>query len=180
MNRRLDMRLKGKRIAILAEDLYDVLELWVPYYRMLEEGAEVMIVGSGSASVYSSKHGYQVEVDTEASEVSADAIDAVIVPGGFGPDRLRRYPAVLDLVKAVFGQGKLVAAICHGGWVLVSAGILRGRRATCVPAIKDDVSNAGADYVDEAVVVDGNLVTSRTPADLPVWLPAIISVLEEQ
>ena len=174
------MSLEGKKIVILAEDLYDVLELWVPYYRMLEEGAEVIKVGSGSASVYNSKHGYQVEVDTEASKVSPDEIDGIIVPGGFGPDRLRRYPAVLDLVKAVFDQGKLVAAICHGGWVLVSAGVLKGRKATCVAAIKDDVSNAGANYVDEPVVVDGNLVTSRSPVDLPAWLPAIISVLEKQ
>jgi protease I len=174
------MRLQGKKIVILAEDLYDVLELWVPYYRMLEAGAEVILVGSGSASVYSSKHGYQVEVDTEASKVSPDEIDGIIVPGGFGPDRLRRYPAVLNLVKTVFDQGKLVASICHGGWVLVSAGVLKGRKATCVAAIKDDVSNAGADYIDEPVVVDGNLVTSRTPVDLPVWLPAIISVLEKQ
>jgi protease I len=174
------MSLQGKKIVILAEDLYDVLELWVPYYRMLEAGAEVILVGSGSASVYSSKHGYQVEVDTEASKVSPDEIDGIIVPGGFGPDRLRRYPAVLNLVKTVFDQGKLVASICHGGWVLVSAGVLKGRKATCVAAIKDDVSNAGADYIDEPVVVDGNLVTSRTPVDLPVWLPAIISVLEKQ
>lgn len=174
------MSLQGKKIVILAEDLYDVLELWVPYYRMLEAGAEVILVGSGSASVYSSKHGYQVAVDTEASKVSPDEIDGIIVPGGFGPDRLRRYPAVLNLVKTVFDQGKLVASICHGGWVLVSAGVLKGRKATCVAAIKDDVSNAGADYIDEPVVVDGNLVTSRTPVDLPVWLPAIISVLEKQ
>ncbi len=174
------MRLKGKKIVIFVEDLYDVLEMWVPYYRMLEEGAEVLKVGTGSASVYASKHGYQAEVDTEASKVSADDIDGIIVPGGFGPDRLRRYPAVLNLVKTTFAQGKMVASICHGAWVLVSADVLRGKKATCVPAIKDDVKNAGATYIDEPVVIDKNLVTSRTPADLPVWLPAIISVLEKQ
>jgi protease I len=174
------MSLKGKKIAILAEEIYDERELWYPYYRLLEAGAEVMVVGSGSAREYPSKHGIIVEVDADAGDVSAGDIDGIVVPGGFAPDRMRRYPAVLDLVKTTFDQGKLVAAICHAGWVLVSAGVLKGRRATCVPAIKDDVSNAGADYVDEAVVVDGNLVTSRTPVDLPAWLPAIISVLEDQ
>lgn len=171
------MSLKGKRIVVFAEDIYEDLELWYPYYRMKEAGAEVILVGTGSASTYNSKHGYPVKVDVAADEISARDIDGVIVPGGFAPDRLRRYPAVLNLVRDAFNQGKLVASICHGAWVLVSAGILKGRKATCVSAIKDDVINAGAEYVDEAVVVDGNLVTSRTPADLPVWAPAMISVL---
>lgn len=174
------MSLSGKKIAILAEEIYDELELWYPYYRLKEAGAEVIVVGTGSAPQYPSKHGVVVKVDVEASKISADEVDGVIVPGGFAPDRMRRYPAVLSLVKTAFEQGKLVAAICHAGWVLVSAGVLKGRQATCVAAIKDDVSNAGAVYVDEPVVVDGNLITSRTPADLPVWLPAIISFLESK
>jgi len=172
------MSLQGKRIAILAEEIYEDMELWYPYYRLKEAGAEVVIVGTGSANQYPSKHGIPVKVDVEAGKISADEIDGVIVPGGFAPDRMRRYPAVLELVKTAFDRGKLVAAICHAGWVLVSAKVLNGRRATCVSAIKDDVINAGATYVDEPVVVDGNLITSRTPADLPVWLPAIISFLE--
>lgn len=174
------MSLKGKKVAILAEEIYEDLELWYPYYRLLEAGAEVIIVGTGSAKQYDSKHGYPVKVDFDADQVSVDDIDGVVVPGGFAPDRMRRYPAVLNLVKTAFDQGKLVAAICHAGWVLVSAKVLEGRKATCVSAIKDDVINAGANYIDEEVVVDKNLVTSRTPVDLPAWLPAIISVLESQ
>lgn len=166
--------LKGKRVAMLAEENYEDLELWYPVLRMREAGAVVQIVGTGSASTYASKHGYPATVNTAANEVSAADFDAVIVPGGFAPDRLRRYPAVLKLVREAHAQGKVVAAICHAGWVLISAGILRGKRATCVPAIKDDVVNAGAIYLDEEVVVDGNLVTSRTPADLPAFCRALI------
>ena len=171
------MRLKGKRVAILAEDHYEDLELWYPLLRLREEGAEVTVVGTGSASSHQSKHGYPVTVDVEAGEVSADDFDAVVVPGGYAPDRLRRYPAVTDLVRRMGEQGKVVAAICHGPWVLVSAGILKDHRATSFFAIKDDLVNAGATWVDEAVVVDGNLVTSRTPDDLPAFMRAIISLL---
>ncbi|MBM3189256.1 MAG: type 1 glutamine amidotransferase [Chloroflexi bacterium] len=170
------MSLKGKRIAVLAEDLYEDPELWYPYYRLLEEGATVTLVGP-EAKTYESKHGYPVRAEVAASQVSARDFDGVVVPGGFAPDRLRRYPAILNLVRGVFEKGGVVAAICHAGWVPISAGILKGKRATCVSAIKDDMINAGATYVDEAVVVDGNLVTSRTPADLPAFLPAIIKAL---
>ncbi len=172
------MSLKGKKIAVLAEDNYQELELWYPLLRMREAGAEVLVVGTGSAPTYASKHGYPVSVNTTANEVSAADFAAVIVPGGFAPDRLRRYPAVLKLVREAFGQGKVVAAICHAGWVLVSAGILKGKKATCVPAIKDDVINAGAIYLDEEVVVDGNLITSRVPDDLPAFCRSIIAALE--
>jgi len=171
------MSLKGKRIAILAEDMYEDPELWYPYYRLREAGAEVSIVGP-EAKTYESKHGYPARATLSAAEVNVKDLDAVIVPGGFAPDRLRRHKAVLDLVRGVFAQGGIVAAICHAGWVPISAGILKGKRATCFSAIKDDLINAGATYVDEPVVVDGNLITSRTPADLPHWLPAIIKALE--
>ena len=175
------MSLQGKRVVVFAEDMYEDPELWYPYYRLLEAGAEVKLVGSGSSQTYTSKHGYPVKVHVAAEEVSAKDVDALIIPGGFAPDRLRRYPAVLNLVREVFRQGKLVASICHGPWVMISAGILKGRRATCVAAIKDDVINAGAIYVDqEEVVVDGNLVTSRTPADLPAFGRAIVAILEKQ
>jgi len=170
------MSLKGKRIAVLAEDLYEDPELWYQNYRLLEEGATVTLVGP-EAKTYESKHGYPVRAEVAASQVSARDFDGVVVPGGFAPDRLRRYPAILSLVRGVFEKGGVVAAICHAGWVPISAGILKGKRATCVSAIKDDMINAGATYVDEAVVVDGNLVTSRTPADLPAFLPAIIKAL---
>ncbi len=172
------MSLKGKRIAILVEDNYQVLELWYPYYRLLEEGAEVQLVGP-KAVAYKSECGYPAKADVAASQVSADDFDAVIVPGGYAPDRLRRYKAVLDLVRGIYDEGKLVAAICHAAWVPISAGIVNGKRATCVSAIKDDLINAGATYLDQEVVVDGNLVTSRTPSDFAAFLPAIIKALED-
>lgn len=171
------MSLKGKCVAVLAEDMYQELELWYPVLRMREAGAEVKIVGTGSSPTYASKHGYPVTVDTTADRVTSADFDAVIIPGGFAPDRLRRYPAVLSLVRDCFEMGKVVAAICHAGWVLASAGILKGRKATSLSAIKDDVANAGADWVDEPVVRDGNLITSRTPDDLPFFCSAIIGAL---
>jgi len=171
------MELEGKRVAVLAEELYQELELWYPLLRLREAGAEVLVVGTGSADTYSSKHGYPVEVDAAADSVCADDFDAVIIPGGYAPDRMRRYPAVVGLVREMDAQGKVVAAICHAGWVLVSAGVLEGRKATCFFAIKDDMVNAGAIYLDQPVVRDGNLITSRTPDDLPVFCRTIIAAL---
>ena len=155
------MSLNGKRVVVLAEDMYEDPELWYPYYRLLEEGAEVILVGP-EAKTYESKHGYPVRAEKAAAQVRVEDVDGVVVPGGFAPDRLRRYPEVLNLVRGVFEKGGVVAMICHAAWVPISAGIVKGRRATCVSAIKDDLVNAGATYVDEAVVVDGNLISSRT------------------
>lgn len=171
------MKLEGRRIAVLAENLYQELELWYPVLRMREEGADVMIVGTGSSPTYNSKHGYPVTVDAEAGDLSPDDLDAVIIPGGYGPDLLRRYESVLNLVNGVHGQGKIVAAICHAGWVLASAGILKGKTVTSVPAIKDDLIHAGATWVDREVVRDGSLITSRVPTDLPAFCREIISAL---
>jgi protease I len=171
------MTLKGKHIGILAENNYQELELWYPLLRLREEGAEVKVVGTGSAETYTSKYGYPVTVDATADEVNPADLDAIIVPGGYAPDYLRRYSAVLNLVWEVFSRNKVVAAICHGGWVLASAGILKGRKATCVSAIKDDLINAGATYLDQEVVQDGNLITSRGPDDLPAFCRAIIGAL---
>jgi protease I len=173
------MKLKGKRIAILAEDIYEDLELWYPLLRMKEEGAEVKVIGTGSANQYTGKHGLPVQVDLSADQVRADDFDAVIIPGGYAPDRMRRYEALLRFVREAFEKGKVVASICHGPWVLVSAGVLKGRTATCFFAIKDDVINAGAKYVDQEVVRDGNLITSRMPADLPAFCREIIKTLSE-
>jgi protease I len=172
------MGLVSKRIAILAEDNYQDLELWYPLLRLREEGAEVKVIGTGSAGTYTSKHGYPVTVDAVADEVKAADFDAVIVPGGYAPDLLRRYEAVLKLVREAHQQGKVIAAICHAGWVLISAGILKDRRVTCVSAIKDDVINAGATYVDQEVVQDGNIITSRVPTDLPAFCRTIVAALE--
>ncbi len=174
------MKLRGKRIAILAEDIYEDLELWYPLLRMKEEGAEVKVIGTGSASQYTGKHGLPVQVDLPADQARADDFDAVIVPGGYAPDRMRRYESVLKFVREAFEKGKVVASICHGPWVLISAGILKGRTATCFFAIKDDVINAGASYVDREVVRDGNLITSRMPADLPAFCREIIQALSEK
>lgn len=171
------MKLKGKTIAVLAENLYQEMEVWYPIYRMREEGAKVIVVGTGSATSYQSKHGYPVKVDKPADDVNPAELHALIVPGGYAPDILRRHASVLALVKAVFDAGKPVAAICHAGWVLASANVLRGRKATSFFAIKDDIVNAGATYVDAEVVVDGNLITSRTPDDLPAFCREIIRAL---
>ena len=171
------MKLQGKRIAILAENLYQEMELWVPYYRFKEEGAEVKVVGAGGARSYTSKHGYPVTVDVQADQVKAVEFDAVIVPGGYAPDMMRRHDAMVGLVREAAQQGKVVAAICHAGWMLVSAGILEGRKATSFFSIKDDLKAAGADWQDAEVVVDGNLITSRKPDDLPAFCRAIIASL---
>lgn len=172
------MSLKGKRIAVLAEDYYQELELWYPVLRLREAGAEVIVVGTGSADTYTSKHGYPVTVDMPVDQVQGSDFDALVVPGGYAPDRLRRYPAVNNLAREIFLQGKVVASICHGAWVLVSADILRGRTATCFSGIKDDVINAGATYIDQEVVQDGNLITSREPDDLPAFCRTIIAALK--
>lgn len=171
------MKLTGKRIAILAENLYQELEVWYPLLRFREEGAEVVVVGSGSAPTHTSKLGYPVEVDRSAEEVTAAEFDAVIIPGGYAPDIMRRYPAMVRLVREAALAGKVVAAICHGGWMLASAEILQGKKVTAFFAIKDDLVHAGATFVDAEVVVDGNLITSRKPEDLPAFCRAIIAAL---
>ena len=171
------MELKGKHIAVLAETSYEDLELWYPLLRLKEAGAKVTVVGMPGVEQYMSKHGYPVHVDAVAAELAPSDFDAVIVPGGFAPDRMRRHQPMLELVRDVFEAGGVVAAICHAGWVPVSAGIVRGKTMTSVSAIKDDLVNAGAIWVDEEVVVDGNLITSRTPKDLPAFCRAIIASL---
>lgn len=173
------MRLRGKKVGILAETMYQEMELWVPYYRLKEEGAEVKVIGTGTATTYTSKYGYPVTVDVTADEVRAADLDAVIIPGGYAPDHMRRSEAMVKLVKEAFERGKVVAAICHAGWMLCSAGIVKGKTATCFFAIKDDLIHAGANYVDQEVVVDGNLITSRKPDDLPAFCREIVKALEK-
>ena len=171
------MSLQGTRVAILVEDLYQDQEVWYPYYRLLEAGAEPIFVGTGKPG-YKGKYGYPLTPHASAEQVSAAEFDGLIVPGGYAPDLLRRHPAVLRLVSEANRDGRVIGAICHAGWVLCSAGVLRGKTATCFSAIKDDVVNAGATYVDQAVVRDGNLVTSRTPEDLPAFMRTMIEALE--
>lgn len=172
------MELNGKRIAILAEDDYQELELWYPLLRMREAGGSVSVVGMPDVEAYHSKHNYPVEVDVAVNEVSADDLDAVIIPGGYAPDRMRRHQPMLDLVKGVFDRGGIVAFICHAGWVPISAGIVSGKRVTSVSAIRDDLTNAGAEWLDQEVVHDGNLISSRGPDDLPAFCQEIIAALE--
>lgn len=171
------MTLTGKRIAILVDNVYQEMEVWYPLYRFREEGAEVVTVGAEAGRTYTSKLGYPVVCERSYDVVSAHEFDGIIVPGGYAPDHIRRYPKANQLVHDINAQGKLVAAICHGPWVLCSAGgMLKGRRATSFFAIKDDVVNAGAHWEDAEVVVDGNLVTSRKPDDLPAFCRAAIAV----
>jgi protease I len=173
------MELTGKRIAILIEDMYNEFEFWYPYYRMKEAGAKVTVIGSGViVKEYHSKIGMPATAGVTAESISASDFDAVIIPGGYAPDRMRRNPAMVKLVRDSFTQGKIVAAICHAGWVLISAGILKGKKATCVPSIKDDMVNAGAIYLDQEVVREGNLITSRSPDDLPSFCREIIAALK--
>jgi protease I len=171
--------LNGKRAAVLVEQQYQELEVWYPVYRLREAGCRVTLVGPEAGHTYPSKLGYPAKSDKAASDVSPDDFDLLVIPGGFAPDYLRRSAAVLRLVSGMAEQGKLVAAICHGPWVLCSTQALKGRRATCFFAIKDDVSNAGATYVDAEVVRDGNLITSRKPDDLPAFMQAILQAVRE-
>jgi protease I len=171
--------LDGKRAAVLVEQQYQEMEVWYPIYRLREAGCKVTLVGPEAGANYPSKLGYPAKSDRAARDVSADDFDLLVVPGGFAPDYLRRHEAILKLVGTMAEQGKIIAAICHGPAVLCSTQALKGRRATCFFAIKDDVSNAGAKYVDAEVVRDSNLITSRKPDDLPAFMQMIIQAVRE-
>jgi protease I len=165
------------RIAILVDNMYQEMEVWVPLFRFQEAGAEVVVIAAEAGKTYTSKLGYPVKSQLAYDDAKAGEFDGVVIPGGYAPDVIRRYPKANQFVADVNAQGKLVAAICHGPWVLCSAyGMLKGRRATCFFAIKDDLVNAGAIYEDAEVVVDRNLVTSRKPEDLPAFCRAALKV----
>lgn len=170
-------QLKGKTVAVLVAELYEDLELWYPVYRLREEGVRVWMIGAEEGRTYASKHGYPAKSDQAAIDAIIDEFDAVIIPGGYAPDHMRRDPAMVKFVADAVRDGKTVAAICHGAWMLCSAGVLSGRRATSFSGIRDDLINAGAEWVDEEVVQDNNLITSRTPADLPAFMRTIIKDL---
>ena len=166
-----------KKALILVENGYEELELWVPYYRLLEEGIGVVCVGKQAGTLYVGKHGMEVRADISFADAEVDDALAVIIPGGWAPDRLRVHPEAVALVRGAHERGLVIAAICHAGSLLVSADIVRGKRLTSYRSIRDDLRAAGAVWVDEAVVVDGKLITSRTPADLPLFLPAILAAV---
>ena len=173
------MELTGTRACVLVEQQYQEMEVWYPIYRLREAGCKVTVVGPEAGQNYPSKLGYPCKSDKAAKDVSANDFDILIIPGGFAPDFLRRCEAVIKLTSTMAEQGKVVAAICHGPWVLCSTQALKGKRATCFFAIKDDVINAGASYSDAEVVRDGNLITSRKPDDLPAFLQAVLQAVRE-
>jgi deglycase len=166
------------RVLVLAADLFEDIELLYPVHRLAEEGVAVTIAGISTDPVTGKKGHGPVAVDTTVDQVSARDFDALVIPGGFAPDKLRRSKVVLDLVRDFHDAEKPLAFICHAGWVPISAGIVKGRRATSVDAIRDDMVNAGVDWVDEPTVVDGNLISARTPADLGPWMKAILAALD--
>jgi protease I len=171
------MNLSGKKIAILVENYYQELEVWYPLLRLREAGAEVETVGPQAGATCKSKLGYPVKVDRAIGDVSAGDYAALVVPGGWAPDYMRRDPKFVQIVRDMNAAQKPIGAICHGGWLLCSAGVLKGRRVTSFFSIRDDMTNAGANYVDAEAVVDGNLITSRVPDDLPAFCKAFIEVL---
>jgi len=171
------MTLAGRKVLLLAADEFEDMELLYPLYRLREEEVAVTVAGLDGRPVHGKKGHGPVAVDTTVDQVAAGEFDALVIPGGYAPDKLRRSAAVLGLVRDFDGAGKPIAFICHAGWVPISAKILNGRRATSVTAIRDDMVNAGVDWADEATVVDGNLISARTPADLGPWLKALLAAL---
>lgn len=167
----------ARHVVVLVEEQYQELEVWYPYYRAIEAGLRATLVGTGSKASYPSKCGYPCTVQAHIDQLNVDDCDAVVIPGGWAPDYLRRHAKVNEFVAAMDRAGKVVACICHGGWVLCSAKILEGRRATSFSAIKDDLIHAGAEWVDEETVVDGNLITARKPDDLPAFMIATLKAL---
>jgi protease I len=170
----------GRRIAVLVEKFYEDLELWYPVLRLREAGFQVQIVGPKAGETYTSKHGYPARADVAATDVRADDLAAVVIPGGYSPDHMRRCRAMVELVTSAVRQGKVVAAICHGPWMLCSTKAIAGRKVTSFASIRDDLENAGAVWSDAACIRDGNLVTSRTPDDLPAFLMGIFEALDAQ
>ncbi len=171
---------KGMHIVSLVHDQFEDLELWYPILRLREAGVTVSLAGEEAGQLYHGKYGVPAASDMAYGSIDLDETDALLVPGGWAPDKLRRFPEVLSAVRGMFAEMKPVGQICHAGWVLISAGVLDGYRVTSTPGIKDDMTNAGALWLDEPVVVDRNLVSSRRPPDLPAYMRALIKLLEVQ
>jgi protease I len=174
------MRLTGKKILSFVHHEFEDLELWYPILRLREEGAEVHLAGEEAGKTYIGKYGVPADADYAYGDITPSDYDAILVPGGWAPDKIRRFPEVLNIVQYMDKNKKTIGQICHAGWVLISADILKGRKVTSTPGIKDDMVNAGAEWIDEPVVVDGHLVSSRRPPDLPDYLREFIKVMEQQ
>jgi protease I len=172
--------LSGKRYLILVDHDYEDLELWYPKLRLIEAGAQAIVAGPEAQQVYSGKHGYPCRSDAAIRDMKSTDFQGIVLPGGFSPDKLRRDPKVKQLTAECAQAGKLVAAICHGGWMAISAGVYRGVRVTGSPGIKDDLVNAGAVWEDAAVVVDRHFISSRKPDDLPDFMRAILAFVLQQ
>ena len=172
--------LTGRRVVVLAAELFEDIELLYPVHRLREEGVEVRLAGLDEQPVTGKKGHGPVSVDTVVDRIDVADVDALVIPGGYAPDKLRRSPDVLRLVERCNAASKPIAFICHAGWVPISAGVVKGRRATSVGAIRDDMVNAGADWVDEPCVVDGNLISARVPDDLGPWMQALLAALDSQ
>jgi protease I len=169
--------LAGKKFLIFVDDIYEDLELWYPKLRLIEAGAKVTVAGPKAGAKYAGKHSYPCVADAAIAEMRSADFDGLVVPGGFMPDKLRRDAKVLELTREFAQAGKLVAAICHGGWIPISAGVYKGVRVTGSLGIKDDLVNAGAVWEDAAVVVDRHFVSSRKPDDLPDFCRGILQVM---
>lgn len=168
------MELTGKRFVLMVDTQFNDHEFWYPYFRLKEAGAEVVVVASAAGQTYLGKYGTPAKADKTPTDIAVSGFDGVIIPGGYAPDHMRRDQNMVSLVRAFDQHGKIVAAICHAGWMLVSAGVLKGRTVTSFFAIKDDLVNAGATWRDHDVVVDKNMITSRTPDDLPAFMRTIM------
>ncbi len=170
-------KLTGKKILMFVDHVYEDLELWYPKLRLIEEGAEVIVAGPESNKIYEGKNGYPCRSNASYNDMNEKDFDGLVIPGGFAPDKLRRDKKVLELTKQFNDSGKLIAHICHAGWITISAKIMKGYKCTSTPGIKDDIENAGAIWIDEPVVIDRNMVSSRRPDDLPMFCKGIIEIL---
>jgi protease I len=171
------MNLNGKTFLMFVDNIYEDLEVWYPKLRLIEAGAKVIIAAPEAGKVYTGKHGYPCTSDAAINEIQESEFSGLILPGGFAPDQLRRLDRVKALTRDFMSSGKLVAHICHGGWMAASADVCHGFRMTSTPGIKDDLVNAGAIWVDEPVVIDRNMVSSRRPEDLPEFMKAIFQFI---
>lgn len=168
-----------KKVLQLVSNDFEDLELWCPVMRLREEGVQVDLVAE-KPGLYHGKYGVPCEVEMSFNDVEAKDYDGILVPGGWAPDKLRRFPKVLELVAEMDKSGKLIGQICHAGWVLASAKVLQGRRVTSTPGIKDDMTNAGATWLDQPCVVDKNIVSARRPPDIPEYMKSLVEVLNKQ